>query len=130
MSVTHHIADFIFIVLLVAFTTFGDLLMAKAMRRVGDVDAIRKKAGIFGVVRAILANGFFYAALFCMAASFFSLLIALSLIDLSIVIPAASSLTYLSTLVGAKLFLKEHVDLRRWIAGGVVMCGMILLAIE
>jgi drug/metabolite transporter (DMT)-like permease len=65
-----------------------------------------------------------------MAASFFSLLIALSLIDLSIVIPAASSLTYLSTLVGAKLFLKEHVDLRRWIAGGVVMCGMILLAIE
>jgi drug/metabolite transporter (DMT)-like permease len=104
--------------------------MARAMRQVGDVDKIRKYAGVFGVVRAVLSRMSFYGALLCMAASFFSLLISLSLIDLSIVIPASSSLTYLSTLIGAKFFLKEHVDLRRWIAGGVVMGGMILLAIE
>lgn len=130
MSLHHHIADFIFIVLLVAFTTFGDLLMARAMRQVGDVDLLRKQAGMLGVVRSVLAKASFYGAFLCMAASFFSLLIALSLIDLSIVIPASSSLTFLATLVGAKFYLKEHVDRRRWIAGVIVTCGIILLAME
>lgn len=130
MSLHHHLADFIFIVLLVAFTTLGDLLMARAMRQVGDVDLLRKQAGMLGVVRSVLAKPSFYGAFLCMAASFFSLLIALSLIDLSIVIPASSSLTFLATLVGAKLYLKEHVDRRRWIAGIVVTCGIILLAME
>ena len=130
MTPQRQIVDFIFIVLLVAFNTCGDLLMARTMRKVGDVDLLRKQAGIVGIVRAVLAKASFYGALFCMASAFFSLLIALSLIDLSVVIPASSSLTFLSNLIGAKLFLKEHVDQRRWIAGAVVMCGMLLLAIQ
>ncbi len=130
MSIHHHLANSIFIVLLVAFTTFGDLLMARAMRQVGDVDLLRKQSGLAGVVRAVLSKMSFYGAMLCMTASFFSLLLALSLIDLSIVIPASSSLTFLSTLLGAKFFLREHVDRRRWIAGAVVTCGIILLAME
>lgn len=130
MSFYHHLADFLFIILLVAFTTFGDLLMARAMRQVGDVDELRLDAGLFGVIRAVLTNASFYGAFLCMAISFFSLLVALSLIDLSIVIPASSSLTFLSTLLGAKFFLKEHVDRRRWIAGAIVACGILLLALE
>jgi drug/metabolite transporter (DMT)-like permease len=43
------------------------------------------------------------------------------------VIPAQSSLTFLANLLGAKFFLKEHVDQRRWIAGTIVMCGIVLL---
>jgi drug/metabolite transporter (DMT)-like permease len=130
VSAYHHLADFLFIVLLVAFTTLGDLLMARAMRKVGDVDALHEKAGFFGVVRRVLARPSFYGAFLSMALSFFSLLISLSLIDLSIVIPASSSLTFLATLLGAKFFLKEHVDVKRWIAGAMVTCGIILLALE
>ena len=130
MSQHHHFADFVFIVLLVAFTSLGDLLMARAMRKVGDVDALRRQSGLLSVIRAILIRPSFYLAFLCMAASFFSLLISLSLIDLSIVIPASSSLTFLATLIGAKFFLKEHVDWRRWMAGAIVTCGIILLALE
>ena len=124
------IADFGFIVLLVAFNSCGDLLMARTMRKVGDVDRLRKQAGVFGVVRAVLGTPSFYGALLCMASGFFSLLTALSLIDLSVVIPASSSLTFLSNLLGARFFLREHVNHRRWIAGTVVICGTILLAIR
>ncbi|HEX6466814.1 MAG TPA: hypothetical protein VFZ99_05885 [Terriglobales bacterium] len=130
MSLQHQLADASFIVLLVAFNTSGDLLMARTMRKVGDVDVIRKQRGIVGVVRAILTTPSFYGALACMAAAFFSLLTALSLIDLSLVIPAAASLTFLSNLTGAKFFLKERVDRTRWIAGLVVMCGVVLLAVK
>jgi drug/metabolite transporter (DMT)-like permease len=130
MSASRQLTDFIFIILLVAFNTCGDLLLTRTMRRVGDVDLVRKQAGVFGVVQAVLRRPSFYGSLLCMASGFFSLLAALSLIDLSIVIPASSSLTFLANLLGAKLFLKEHVDLRRWIAGTVVICGVILLTIQ
>jgi uncharacterized membrane protein len=116
-----------FIVLLMIFNSCGDLLMARTMRTIGDVDVLRRKAGILAVARAVLSSTTFYGALFCMAAGFYSLLTALSLGDLSFVVPAQSSLTFLSNLVGAKFFLKEHVDHRRWIAGTVVMCGIVLL---
>ncbi len=122
------IVDFIFILLLVALNTAGDLLMARAMRKVGDVDELRRRSGILGVVRSVLTRPSFYSALTCMALGFFSLLAALSRIDLSIVIPATSSLNFLTNLLGAKFFLKEHLDRRRWIAGVVVMCGVTLLA--
>jgi len=116
-----------FVVLLMIFNSCGDLLMARTMRRIGDVDVLRRREGIFAVVKAVISSSTFYGALFCMAAGFYSLLTALSLGDLSFVIPAQSSLTFLANLLGAKFFLKEHVDHRRWIAGTIVMCGMVLL---
>jgi drug/metabolite transporter (DMT)-like permease len=128
MNQHHGIANLSFILLLVAFNTWGDLLMARAMRQVGDVAVLRKQAGLSGVVRTVLSKPSFYAAILCMAAGYFSLLAALSLIDLSVVIPATSSLGFLANLFGAKFFLKEHLDRRRWIAGAVVLCGIALLA--
>jgi drug/metabolite transporter (DMT)-like permease len=128
MSAQRYITGFLCIALLVALNTLGDLMMAKAMRRVGDVDVLRRKSGVIAVVRRVLTTPWFYSALGCMALGFFSLLTALSRIDVSVVIPAAYSLTFLSNLLGAKFFLKEHLDRRRWIAGLVVMCGVTLLA--
>lgn len=128
MNHQHAIPDFSFIVLLVAFNSWGDLLMARAMRQVGDVGRLRRQAGMLGVVRRVLLKPSFFAAIFCMAAGYFSLLTALSFIDLSVVIPATSSLGFLANLLGARFFLREHLDYRRWLAGAVVLCGMILLA--
>jgi drug/metabolite transporter (DMT)-like permease len=64
---------------------------------------------------------------FSMALSFFSLLFTLSHADVSLVAPAAGSLTFVSNAAAAKLFLKEHVDRRRWIAAILVCVGVVLL---
>ena len=130
MILHHHILELGLVIVLVLFNSWGDLLMARSMRRVGDVDALRMRAGILGVIRAVLSTPLFYAALLCMAAGYFSLLTALSRLDLSVVIPAVSSVTYLTTLLGAKFFLREHLDRRRWVAGLVVLCGVVLLALD
>jgi uncharacterized membrane protein len=63
-----------------------------------------------------------------MAAAFFSLLFALSWGDVSLVAPASASLTFVGNAVAARMFLHERVDRRRWIAAGLVACGVALLA--
>jgi multidrug transporter EmrE-like cation transporter len=112
---------------LVGLNSAGDLSTATAMRRVGDLSEIRRGSGILGVARAILTEPWFHVGLLAMTLSFFALLGALSLIDLSIVVPASASMTFLLNLLGAKFILKEHVNRRRWISGMLVLGGIVLL---
>jgi drug/metabolite transporter (DMT)-like permease len=121
------IATWVMIFVLVGLNSAGDMCTAKAMRRVGDFGELRRKAGIFGVVQAVLTEPWFFIGLLAMALSFFALLAALSLIELSVVIPASASLTFLLNLLGAKFFLKEHVSRRRWLSGMLVLGGIVLL---
>lgn len=121
------VATWLMILLLVGLNSAGDMSTARAMRRVGDFGELRRKSGILGVVRAVLTEPWFYAGLLVMACSFFGLLAALSLIDLSVVIPASASLTFLSNLLGAKFILKENVDRRRWLSALLVLGGIVLL---
>jgi len=76
----------------------------------------------------VLSNGRFLSGVFFMGLSFFSLLFALSHADLSLVAPASASLTFVTNAVAAKIFLKENVDRRRWIAALFVCAGVALLA--
>jgi drug/metabolite transporter (DMT)-like permease len=59
--------------------------------------------------------------------SFFSLLFSLSHADVSLIAPAAGSLTFVSNAVVAKWVLHENVDRRRWLAAVFVCCGVALL---
>lgn len=113
----------------VAFSTAGDVLISNAMKRVGDVGPLYKKTGLTGVLKAIGGNGRLWLGVACMAGSFFSLLLALSWADVSLVGPASASLTFLSNAFFAKLFLHERVDRRRWIAALLVAGGVALVAI-
>ena len=121
------LATWLVIFLLVGLNSAGDMSTAKAMRRVGDFSELRRRSGILGVVRAVLTQPWFYCGLLAMALGFFALLGALSVIDLSVVIPASASLTFLLNLIGARFILKEHVNRRRWISGMLVLGGIILL---
>ena len=116
------------IAIVVITSTAGDILLAKAMQRVGDLDEIRKREGIFGASRRVMTNGWFMFGVACMAASFFSLLVGLSWADVSLVAPAAASLTFVTNAVAAQIFLREQVDRRRWIAAVFVGAGVLLLA--
>jgi drug/metabolite transporter (DMT)-like permease len=64
-----------------------------------------------------------------MAVSFYSLLFGLSWNDVSLIGPAAASLTFVANAIGAKIFLRERVDGRRWAAALFVAAGVVLMAL-
>jgi len=125
----HALSDAAMIAAIVVFATIGDVLIAAAMRGIGDLDEIRARSGLGGAVTAVLGNGRFLSGVFFMALSFFSLLFALSHADLSLIAPASASLTFVTNAVAAKVFLKENVDRRRWIAALFVCAGVALMAL-
>ncbi|HWZ76957.1 MAG TPA: EamA family transporter [Candidatus Sulfotelmatobacter sp.] len=116
------------ILVVVFFSVVGDILIARAMKQVGDVHAIVKRSGVWTVVGRVLSNSNFFLGVTAMAVAFFSLLFALSWGDVSLVAPAAASLTFIGNAFAAKIFLHERVDRRRWIAAVLVAGGVALLA--
>lgn len=112
----------------VVTATAGDILTASAMRQVGDLDHIRAERGLRGAIGAVVTNGRFGLGVVCLALSFFSLLYAFSHRDLSLIGPAATSLTFVTNALAAKFFLHENVDRRRWMAAIFVCVGVALVA--
>jgi len=109
----------------------GEVLIAAAMRKLGDLDLLRTHSGLggyIGPIRAVLTSPLFLAGAFCMALNFFALLFTLSVVDLSLAAPATASLTYVGNAAAAKVFLRENVDRRRWLAVLFVCIGVVLLA--
>lgn len=128
MTTMQILATVAMIASIVLTATAGDILTASAMRQIGDLDHIRARRGLFGAMAAVLSNGRFGLGVVCLALSFFSLLFALSHRELSLIGPAATSLTFVTNAVAAKLFLRENVDRRRWTAALLVCVGVTLLA--
>ena len=106
----------------------GEVLIAAAMRKLGDLDIIRARSGLVGAIRAVLSSPLFLIGALCMALNFFALLFTLSVVDLSLAAPATASLTYIGNAIAAKAFLRENVDRRRWLAVLFVCVGVVLLA--
>jgi len=116
------------ILIIVIASVVGDILLARAMKQVGDVHAQWRRVGLWNVIGRVLANSNFLLGVTAMAVAFFSLLFALSWGDVSLVAPAAASLTFIGNAFAAKIFLHEKVDRRRWIAALLVAGGVALLA--
>jgi drug/metabolite transporter (DMT)-like permease len=98
------------------------------MRRIGDLDAIRARSGLGGAIRAVISNPMFLGGVTMMAVSFFALLFTVSNVEVSLAAPASASLTFLGNAFAAKIFLKENVDRRRWLAAVFVCAGVFLLS--
>jgi uncharacterized membrane protein len=116
------------ILAVVSASVVGDVLLSRAMKHVGDVGALRCRRGLWTVMVRVLSNQNFVFGVAAMAVAFFSLLFALSWGDVSLVAPAAASLTFIGNAFAAKIFLHERVDQRRWIAAMLVAGGVALLA--
>jgi drug/metabolite transporter (DMT)-like permease len=117
----------VMVAIIVLTATAGDVLMASAMRAVGDLDQIKAARGLRGAIWAVVSEGRFMAGVVWMALSFFALLFSLSHADVSLIAPAAGSLTFVSNALAAKYLLHENVDRRRWLAAVFVCCGVALL---
>ena len=111
----------------IATATAGDILIASAFRQIGDLDLVKARVGMPRTILTVLRNARFLAGFAAMAVSFFSLLFTLSHADVSLVAPAVGSLTFVSNAIAARIFLKERVDKRRWVAAIFVCCGVALL---
>ncbi|MFP5235921.1 MAG: EamA family transporter [Acidobacteriota bacterium] len=113
---------------IVVTSSTGEVLTAAAMKSLGDLDEIRQRRGLGVAIRAVVTSPLFMGGILFMALAFFSLLFALNHMDLSLVGPAAASLTLVTNTVAAKFFLKERVDRRRWTAAVLVCVGVYFLA--
>jgi drug/metabolite transporter (DMT)-like permease len=128
MTSTGFWAAFAMIAAIVLTSTTGEVLTAAAMKSIGDLDEIRERSGMKGAIRAVITCPLFFAGVFFLALSFFSLLFALNHLNLSLVAPASASLTLVTNAVAGKIFLKENVDRRRWASAVLVCIGVYLLA--
>ena len=108
--------------------TAGDVLLAHSMKRVGDVGELWKRHGLFSVVGRVLSTPTFFLGVAAMAVAFYSLLFGLSWGNLSLVVPASASLTFVANAVAARIFLHERVGKRRWLAAVLVAAGVALMA--
>jgi multidrug transporter EmrE-like cation transporter len=123
-----HVYTWSAIVAIVVASSAGDVLLSHAMKQVGDLGELLRRTNLFTVVGRILRNSQFLLGILCMTVAFYSLLFALSWADVSLVGPAAAALTFVANAAAAKIFLRERVDHRRWIAALLVAGGVVLLA--
>jgi drug/metabolite transporter (DMT)-like permease len=110
--------------ILVVAGTAGDLALARAMKRVGEV-----RLGPLSVLRGIgegLRQAWMWLGLVLHAAAFASFLALLSWADVSVVVPA-SALSYVAGVAGAKLFLRERIDNDRWVGVLFIALGVALV---
>jgi hypothetical protein len=115
--------------LIVLASTTGDVLLSYSMKRVGDVGELWKRRGALAVIGRVLATPTFGLGLMAMGVAFYSLLFGLSWGNLSLVVPASASLTFVANAVAARIFLHEGVGSRRWIAALLVAGGVVLMAV-
>ena len=116
------------IAVVVLASTTGDILLARAMKQVGDVGELWRRTCLWTVASRILRTPSFPLGVVMMAVGFYSLLFALSWADVSLVVPASAACTFLTNAFAARIFLYEKVDKRRWIAAMFVAGGVALLA--
>jgi drug/metabolite transporter (DMT)-like permease len=115
--------------LIILASTTGDVLLSYSMKRVGDVGKVWKQRGVLAVFGRVFSTPTFALGLMAMGVAFYSLLFGLSWGNLSLIVPASASLTFVANAVAARIFLHERVGRRRWIAALLVAGGVVLMAI-
>ncbi|HEY1679914.1 MAG TPA: hypothetical protein VGG04_19510 [Candidatus Sulfotelmatobacter sp.] len=122
-------ANIWFCITITAFAaSAGDVLLALAMRKMGDLGEIRRSRGIAHVIARVLSTGTVLGGILFMAIAFFVNLIGLSWGDLSVVGPASAALTFVINAFAARFLLQENLNPRRWFATLFVACGVLLLS--
>ena len=115
----------VFLFLIVAAGTGGELCVSRAMKTVGEVHDFRPAALARFVGRAIRV-GWMWMGIAMMTIAFFSLLTMLSMENVSFVVPV-TALSYAAGAFGALIFLRERISPQRWIGVLLVCIGVTLV---
>jgi len=119
--------EFIFYLLIIGAGTGGELCVSRAMKVVGEVKDFRPTALIGVAIRALRVS-WMWIGLTLMGTAFFSLLAALSVENVSLVVPV-TALSYSAGALGGKFFLGEQVTRKRWTGVLLVCVGVTLVII-
>ncbi|MBZ5724612.1 MAG: DMT family transporter [Acidobacteriia bacterium] len=117
----------VWIAVIVAATTAGEVLQAFAMRRHGEIRDFRPGA-LRRVLTVLARNRFIIASVAAMAVSFFAYMGLLTIAELSFAVPA-TAVTYVLETVLARYVLKERVNWLRWAGAALVICGVALVSL-
>ena len=121
------ITEFILFLLIMVAGTAGELCVARAMKRVGEVKSFTP-ASIARAFRQAIKVGWLWLGISFMALGFFSLLGVLSIENVSFVVPV-TAISYAVGILGGKLFLGEKVTRQRWLGVLLVCFGVALVII-
>lgn len=111
--------------LIVVAGTGGELCVSRAMKAVGEAPSLRP-IEIAKVILRALRIPWMWLGVGMMAVAFFSLLGALSIYDVSFVVPV-TALSYVAGAFGGVVFLREHVSSQRWFGVSLVAIGVVLV---
>ncbi len=114
------------LVSLIACSSLGEVLSAKGMQQVGEV-SLHPRALLRAIGR-MLRNPFLFFGVVFLAVSFFSFISLLSYADLSYVVPL-TAVSYVTNTLGAKFFLGEQIERKRWIGTVLVMAGVVTISL-
>ncbi len=115
------------IAVIVLSNAAGDVLITRGMKKMGEVSSFHPYH-LFQLGRRVLHNRDFLMGVFCLAISFFAFISVLAWAEMSFVVPA-TSVVYVVTVLGAKFFLKEQIDKRRWAGTFLVCVGVVLICL-
>ncbi len=111
--------------LIVVCGTAGELCVTRAMKVIGEVKQFTPVALIKVAIRAIQVK-WMWLGIGLMAVAFFSLLGALSVENVSFVVPV-TALSYAAGTFGGQVFLGERVSRGRWLGVSLVCIGVTLV---
>jgi len=115
------------LVVLILSGTGGDISVAYAMKRLGEVHSFAPAAILRFLGRA-LREGWMWIGLAQLTLAFSSLLALLSWEAVSFVVPAMA-LSYVTGALGGKYFLGEELTPLRWAGIGLVSVGVALVCL-
>ena len=116
---------FILFSLIVFAGTGGELCVSRAMKSVGEATSFQPAEVVKVVLRAF-AVPWMWLGVGLMAVAFFALLGALSIYNVSFVVPV-TALSYVAGALGGVVFLREHVSVQRWLGVLLVSIGVALV---
>jgi drug/metabolite transporter (DMT)-like permease len=111
--------------LIVVAGTCGELCVSRAMKVVGEPPSLRPAEIAKAMLKALRVPWMWLGG-GMMAVAFFALLGALSIYDVSFVVPV-TALSYVAGAFGGVVFLREHVGTQRWLGVLLVAIGVVLV---
>jgi drug/metabolite transporter (DMT)-like permease len=113
--------------LIVVAGTGGELCVSRAMKVVGEARSFRPRDIVTLILRALRVP-WMWVGVGMMATAFFALLAALSILNVSFVVPV-TALSYVAGAFGGVTFLGERVNRQRWLGVLLVAIGVTLVCL-
>jgi len=110
--------NYLLLVLVSLITCTGQLLQKQAM------DSWKARAA--GDVKALLFSPWLWGAVLALGTAMLLWLFVLQQLPVSIAYPMLS-LNFVFVTLAARIFFREHTDLRHWVGIGLIMAGIVLL---